>query len=316
MLRYLFISIGGYIMSVVTITSGFRISAPEQIKTFFWKKNDIGAQIQARVARIFHFIRTGLWIDANTACEWAQQHPEQNLHTYVNDTCVYRKIIRAENQMFIPQKTLWEKICDVFTFVLEFIKHPTTVGAILPSFQNLAKEIVSQIPKDLDAIPRTICEVGPGGNGIFTDAIIRRMNAHDTLVLVEFNDTFCQQLQDRYKTLIAAGKVKVYNQSITDHTVTEKYDYIISGLPLNAFETSLVNEILVKFANIAKHGCKLSYFDYPIARDIARIFASPAEQRRIDEIKGAKDYFADQHNARQKNIYMNVPPARVVHHTM
>jgi len=98
--------------------------------------------------------------------------------------------------------------------------------------------------------------------------------------------------------------------------VTEKYDYIISGLPLNAFQVPFVNEILVKLAELSKSGCKLSYFDYPIARDIARLFVTPTERARLDQIKKAKETFCNQHQGYQKNVLWNVPPARVVHHTM
>jgi len=188
-------------MSVTAITQDFQVSTPDHMQNFFWKKNDIAAQIQATITRITHLVRTGIWIDANTVCHWAEKHPEHKLSNILASTRVHRKVIRSENQMAIPKKTLWEKISDIFAFITEFIKHPTTVGAILPSSHKLAKEIVSQIPKDLKAEARTICEIGPG-DGVFTDEIIKRMNKDDKLVLVEYDTAFCSKLEKRYKTLI------------------------------------------------------------------------------------------------------------------
>ena len=204
---------------------------------------------------------------------------------------------------------------EIFAFVKEFIKSPATVGAILPSSKWLAKEIVSSIPKDRKAGKRIILEIGPG-TGIFTEKILKRMNPEDELHLVELDHSFSKQLAHRYKKLIAAGKVKIYNCSILDPNVSTRYDYIISGLPLNAFEREEVDQILEKFSSISKTGGKLSYFDYPIAKELACIFTGHENRQRLEHIQKAKDDFYRLHADHEENVYFNIPPARVLHHTM
>ena len=100
--------------------------------------------------------------------------------------------------MIISKPTLLQSIQNALKFFFEFVRHPNTVGAILPSSRILSKEIVREIPKDLNAEKRLILEVGPG-TGIFTDKIIQRMNPSDELHLVEYDGQFCQKLEEKYR---------------------------------------------------------------------------------------------------------------------
>jgi phospholipid N-methyltransferase len=170
---------------------------------------------------------------------------------------------------------------------------------------------VRQIPKSLesDAKPRRILEVGPG-TGAFTDQIIRRMNPNDTLHLVEFDEDFCKLLIEKYKDI---PNVTVFHQSITDFE-SEKYDFIVSGLPMNAFTPNFVKAIFNRFEDLSKEGTKISYFEYMVLPQIKQLFSKKADRISLQSILNQKKEFYHKHPLTTDHVLTNITPAQVKHH--
>jgi phosphatidylethanolamine/phosphatidyl-N-methylethanolamine N-methyltransferase len=284
-----------------------------EIREYFTSnKNNPKESLKCTFNRIRHFLKTFVWINEQKVCLLANQYKDQKISSLFEGKAIQRKLIRIENNLVIQKDSLLKTISYNAKFVFEFIKHPTTVGAILPSSSSLAKEIVGEIPKDLKAEKRLILEVGPG-TGIFTDKIIQRMNPSDELHLVEFDAEFCKQLKAKYQHV---PNVKIFECSILDYQLSgnRKYDFIVSGLPLNAFSNEFVDDVFKKFEEVATQNTKLSYFEYLVLPDIKKLFSNAQKRANMDLILNAKNAFYQKHKYKKSKVFLNVPPANVVHH--
>ncbi|MBA2727879.1 MAG: methyltransferase domain-containing protein [Parachlamydiaceae bacterium] len=298
-----------------TFVNEFRLQNEFEVSNLFVEnKHSILEKIIVQKNRIVHFLSTWVWINDAKICGWAANHKDQKISKIFDNKAIQRKLICNENNLVIPKTTFLQSINESLHFLFEFIKDPVTVGAILPSSTGLAKEIVNQIPKDMKAKPRRILEIGPG-TGIFTDKIIHRMNPEDSLDLVEFDVKFCTHLKEKYKHL---PKVRVIHRSILDHNVRsdQKYDYIVSGLPLNAFRLDFVKNVFLKINSLTKPYAKLSYFDYALVPSIKRFFSNAVEKANLDGILKTKDNFYLKHQLKTSYILFNAPTARVRHHQL
>ncbi len=290
----------------------FRLDNGSDITSFFAvHRGDPVEALRAQVLRIVHFVRTHVWISEENMCDWALRHPEQKMSGFFPERRLQRKLFRYEQGMVVPRQAFWRKCKESFDFLVEFLLHSGTVGALLPSSKYLAKEMASELPIDSCAPKRLVLEIGPG-TGVFTDRIIKRLNPTDELHLVEFDENFCAQLQEKYRHL---SNVKVFHQSILDYSTAErKYDYVFSGLPLNAFPASTVQKIFTKFQELTAEGGSLSYFEYQFIPVIMRLWQDSSHRVEIDSIGAQKKAFYEQHHFRKATVFRNVPPAMVLHH--
>lgn len=295
--------------------SHFRLNRKEEISTYIPRnKRDQREKITVALQRIAHLIKTQVWIDESKICNWASKHPDHKISALFVGTTFERKLIRCEKKMVVEKPSIITTFNNAVSFIFQFINHPITTGAILPSSKSLAKEIVSEIPKDSRASPRLILEVGPG-TGIFTDKIIKRMNPQDELHLVEFDKGFCQELKKKYQHI---PNVKVFHADIATYNAPEgkKYDFVVSGLPLNGFRASFVQTVFNKFSSITKAKGKISYFEYLLFPKIKKYFSNESEASNMEQILKIKNKFYTKHRLRQSDVYLNIPAARVIHHQL
>ena len=80
-------------------------------------------------------------------------------------------------------------------FLREYFKSPRTVGAVAPSSKKLAEKMAHDI--DFDSA-KCIVEYGPG-TGVFTERLMKKIKKHTLLMLVEYNEEFCKQLEEKYR---------------------------------------------------------------------------------------------------------------------
>lgn len=203
---------------------------------------------------------------------------------------------------------------DYRVFWREFRQTFHTTGAVLPSGRGLCRALASQVGRD--GLPRRILEVGPG-TGAVTHEIIRRLGPNDRLDLVELNERFAQVLRDRLTSeptwQRVANRVRVLELPIEMLPTDDKYECIVSGLPLNNFSCDFVAQVLGHFHQLAAEGCTLSFFEYVAIRKAKAMISSAAERKRLLGIeKLLADEFATWEFARQC-VLANVPPAWVHH---
>ncbi len=129
---------------------------------------------------------------------------------------------------------------EALTFIREFLKKPTQIGAIYPSSEELAREIVKQSGV---AQAGVIVEFG-AGTGVFTREILKRKPKDSAFFSIEQNPNLVEILKKELPEAdicceSAANLAQLLKERNLDHV-----DAIISGLPWAAFDDSLQDALL------------------------------------------------------------------------
>ncbi|HEY2147463.1 MAG TPA: methyltransferase domain-containing protein [Pirellulales bacterium] len=200
-------------------------------------------------------------------------------------------------------------------FVKQFFRRYHTTGAILPSGRPLANALCRYVREGDATGPREILEVGPG-SGAVTERLVRLLRPEDRLTLVEVNDDFVRHLNERFTAepafKAAADRSELHHCRLEDIGGEHCYDRIVSGLPLNNFQSADVRQILETFARLAKPGGILSFFEYVAVRKAKRLVSGRAERERLREIGELIGGLAEREIHRDC-VIMNVTPAWVHH---
>jgi phosphatidylethanolamine/phosphatidyl-N-methylethanolamine N-methyltransferase len=125
-----------------------------------------------------------------------------------------------------PKKDLFTQ--DDAHFLKRWVKNPLKTGALMPSSPFLARKMASYIDLTLEG---PVIELGPG-TGPITEAIIEAGIKEERLILIEFDKTFVQLLQQKFpKAKVIEGDAYAIAKTLAGH-LTEKAAAVISGLPL------------------------------------------------------------------------------------
>ena len=129
------------------------------------------------------------------------------------------------------------------SFFTEYLKHPRSVGAVAPSGKALAEKMMEPIDFETAGV---IVEYGPG-TGSFTKELLARRRPETTLLLIERNERFYEELTERYgdreNLRILHGGAKEVNRYLAECRF-DHADYIVSGLPFTSLPAETSNEIL------------------------------------------------------------------------
>ncbi|SMQ86845.1 Phospholipid N-methyltransferase [Bacillus sp. OV166] len=146
-------------------------------------------------------------------------------------------------------------------FIKQFIKHPRTVGAVIPSSKQLAKQMIAPIQF---ANAKSIVEYGPG-TGIFTEQLIEHKEDKTVLLVIESNEGFYDTLKDRYcgfrNVHIIHDSAERIDRYIQEYQVS-KVNYIVSGLPFTSLPISVSKNILMKTKDILENKGEFITFQY------------------------------------------------------
>jgi phospholipid N-methyltransferase len=199
-------------------------------------------------------------------------------------------------------------------FWQEFRRTFHSTGALLPSGPQLSRALARQIaPADH---PQRILEVGPG-TGVVTDKILQRMGPGDTLDLVELNERFVENLRARLASDATwrsrADQVQIHHLPIESHCPSQRYQRIVSGLPLNNFPAELVDSILGHLRQLADDGATLSFFEYIGVRKAKALVSRTTERQRLAQVEEVLRSACRKWRFDRDGILANVPPAWVHH---
>lgn len=144
-------------------------------------------------------------------------------------------------------------------FIKRFLKNPTSIGAIAPSTEKLAEQMVA--PIELDKI-KTIVEYG-AGTGVFTNYVAQRINKTQTLFFSFELDEKLHKISSQFVPEIEILKDSASNICKHLERHGEKHtDAIISGLPWAVFSNELQDEILDATLKALKPGGYFTTFTY------------------------------------------------------
>jgi len=180
-------------------------------------------------------------------------------------------------------------------------------GAIAPSSRFLARAVTSVIASL--GRPVEVLEAG-AGTGALTEEILRRLPDGSHLDIYEINPIFSGHLERRFG---GRERVSVINRKVQEIPAGSHYDAIVSGLPLNNFEPSLVKEILSRLFEALRPGGVLTYFEYLLIRELKSLATGRQERQRLRRVGRVTGGYLQKYEFRRDAVILNIPPA-VVHH--
>ncbi|MEZ6128727.1 MAG: methyltransferase domain-containing protein [Planctomycetaceae bacterium] len=200
-------------------------------------------------------------------------------------------------------------------FFRQFRQRFETTGAIAPSSRFLAQSM-TRFLKQRGSDPVRVLEIGPG-TGPVTEKIVPLLRSGDHFDLVELNESFVGILNERFQQdeqwKAAAVFSEIHQLPVQDFHPDKKFDFVISGLPLNNFPADLVEGISNKYFELLKPGGVLSYFEYMYVRPVRKVITRGDEKQRITRIDDIMKGHCDRHRIGRDNIWINIPPAWVQH---
>ena len=147
---------------------------------------------------------------------------------------------------------------DNVTFIKNFLRNPTQVGAIAPSSVGLVDAMVDWFDWQT---ARSIVEFGPG-TGVFTQAVQQRLHPDANFFAIERSVELATSTRKR------CPGVTVYEDSVTNvvelcrRESVQHVDSIICGLPWASFSDELQSEILEAMLQVLPAGGRFATFAY------------------------------------------------------
>lgn len=206
-------------------------------------------------------------------------------------------------------------IREVITFSTQAIVNFNTTGAICPTSKWAAEgmtEVLNEGSK-----PRRILEVGPG-TGSITTTILEKMGSEDRLVVCEINTALMNSLKKRLSTnphyFLHKERVSFACCALQELSTDEKFDTIISSLPLLNFHSRTVKELFLKFEELASPQAKLSFYEHCGIRTLSCMVSPRKRRERIKEIDNFLGRTLAEKRIRKKVVVRNITPITV--HTL
>jgi phospholipid N-methyltransferase len=201
------------------------------------------------------------------------------------------------------------------TFIKQFTTRFETTGSLVPSSRFLAKSVTRYLSERKES-PIRVLECGPG-TGAFTNRIVRLLHPGDTYHLVELNEPFVQTLKRRFEEeprwQAVADTAQIFETPLQDFQPTEKYDFIISGLPHVNFSPALLEQMTAAYFRMLKPGGMCSYFEYMHLLRIRKSISLRGARQRMHKVNSILQNFCSQYRIRRDSVWRNVPPAWVQH---
>lgn len=175
------------------------------------------------------------------------------------------------------------------SFIKQFFKNKSEVGAIAPSSKRLGDKMYG----DIDFFDsKCIVEFGPG-TGVFTLEVLKNIRKDAKLIVFETNEAFYNNLKESIKDdrlVLINDSAELLKKYLNDYGFN-KADYIISSLPLTVFNKELKNNILDESVKCLNNGGEFIQFQYS-----------------LNALKLLKSKFK---NVDLKFTLLNIPPAFV-----
>ncbi|MEX2217032.1 MAG: rRNA adenine N-6-methyltransferase family protein [Phycisphaeraceae bacterium] len=182
------------------------------------------------------------------------------------------------------------------TFLWQFLRHPTKVGAVWPSSKRLARAMTDSINwKTADVV----LEYGPG-TGIFTEQIVQAKQPATRFLAIELNPSLASILQQKLNNVEVVVDSVANVVDICKSRDIEKVCGILCGLPWASFPESLQRDILDAMFHVLKPGGQFATFAY---RQGVWLPAGRRFRRMLDERFGKVEC--------SPTVWRNMPPAFV-----
>lgn len=155
-------------------------------------------------------------------------------------------------------KKLVKKFQNEIRFIKGLVDQPKSVGAIFPTSSITAKRMASIV--DLrSGLP--VLELGPG-TGVITKAIIKQGVVPENLYAVEYSENFIPHLRADYPKVNFIQGDAFDVDAIRQKSGVERFDCVISALPLLNFPSSKRVKLIEDLLEIIPDGRPVIQFSY------------------------------------------------------
>ena len=179
-------------------------------------------------------------------------------------------------------------------FLLNYICHPKTTGAIIQSSKALAQVITEGAVIEC---ANNIIEIG-AGSGAFTKEILRKKSPNAKFFAVEINPNFAHKLKEKFPNLdIALGSAKDLSAMMKERDM-ESADIIISGIPWSFLGIREQSTMLKSIYGALSQGGYFNTFAYHSPLPSAKVFKRKL-YKTFDKVQ------------KSKSVVLNIPPAFV-----
>jgi phospholipid N-methyltransferase len=159
---------------------------------------------------------------------------------------------------------------DQWRFFRQWLKNPLAVAAISPSSQQLARQMIAELPPGA----RRVIELG-GGTGVFTQALIDHGIAPQDMLVLELNEDLHHHLQQRFELAHVVCGDAMQLPLIAErsgYATGGLADAVLSGLGLLSMNRGTQRAIVeAAFASMLPEG-RLIQFTYgptcPVNKDV------------------------------------------------
>lgn len=207
-------------------------------------------------------------------------------------------------------------VADQLRFLKGYLRRPNIVGALAPSSHALAAALCE--PYRQHRQPARILEVG-AGTGAVTRHIGRLLRDKDELDICEIVPDFADILEEEVLSLsdfapaVADGRVRLLRAAFQDIPFEGRYDFVISGLPLTAFDLRDVREVFQVVKKTLKPGGVFSYFEYMGLRRTSRVLAVGRRRGRIRLVSAYLSRRIRDFQFDRQTVLWNILPAHARH---
>lgn len=147
---------------------------------------------------------------------------------------------------------------DTLTFLKNFLRHPTQVGAIAPSSAGLVKTMVDSFDWDK---ARGVVEFGPG-TGVFTEAVLQKLHPEAKFFAIERSADLVAATQQRCPSATVIEDSVANVVELCRQQSMHQVDAIVCGLPWASFSDSLQTEIMDAMLEVLPPGGQFATFAY------------------------------------------------------
>ena len=201
-------------------------------------------------------------------------------------------------------------------FLKGYVRDPSSVGAVAPSSRALAGALCE--PFRRRTRPAKVLEVG-AGTGAITRHLGTLLGDEDELDICEIDADFATILeqdvltQTDFVSRFAAGRIRLLKKPVQGITEEDRYDFVVSGLPLTAFELQEVKEVFAAIRRCLKPDGVFSYFEYIGLRRTSRVLALGRHRARIRSVSAYLTDHIRSHQFECRTVLRNFPPAHARH---
>lgn len=201
-------------------------------------------------------------------------------------------------------------------FLEGYIRAPNVVGAIAPSSRALASALCG--PFRCFSRPARVLEVG-AGTGAITRHLGLLLGAKDELDICEIQPEFADFLKRNVLTHaklargVDSGRVRLLRSAVQELTCESRYDFVISGLPLTAFDLGEVQDVFSVIRRGLTSGGVFSYFEYVGLRITSRLLSIGRQRARIRSVSAYLSENIRNHQFDRQTVLHNLPPAYARH---